>query len=492
MLSVAGGVVGIGLAAGAVYGGRRFLPESLPRVEEIGLNWQVVGFALVLAVVTGLMCGLAPAFAALRTNVNGSLKEGGRSGSAGGNHGRLRSALVVVEIGVALVLLTASGLLLRSFEKMSAVDLGFRPEHVTTATYALPLLEYGTQPAVDRFNQELLRRLGSLPGVDAVGVTSTLPATGNNGIEAVTAEGFVPPKEAGMQVATPSGVLGNYFGAMRIRLLRGRFFTEADRAHAPLVTIVNRKFAEHFWPGQDPIGKRLRMGMTETKSPWMTVVGEVADVAMGAPDGEGMDEYYQPLGQRLEDAGSLSAPTDLNGAGGSIVLRSGLPAEEMENGIRAVVREIDPRLALTQVETMGQVVEQSEASRSFNTALITGFAVAAVLLAVLGVYSVIAFSVAARVEELAIRMALGAQRGGIMRLILGSGVKMAAAGCVLGLAGSLAASGLLRSLLFGVSAFDPVVLGLAAVVVLGLAILASAVAARRAAGIDPMRALRGE
>lgn len=228
------------------------------------------------------------------------------------------------------------------------------------------------------------------------------------------------------------------------------------------------------------------------QTPWLTVVGEVSDTQLLSPDNPATEQYYVPVSQAEEGIGALAQPGDLNGNGGSIVLRSALPAEQMENALRTTVRSIDPLLPVTQVETMQQVVSDSEAERRFNTVLISSFAFAAVLLAILGIYSVIAFSVASRVQEMAIRMTLGSQRTAIVRLVLESGAKLAAIGCVIGLAGAAAASGLLRSMLFGVSPFDPLVLIVAAVCVLILAVAASTLPAFRAASIDPMQALRGE
>ena len=492
VLSVCGGLVGLALAATALKLGKSLLPESLPRIGEITLNWEVMCFALLLAIVTGLLCGIAPAFAALRTNVNGTLKEGGRSGSEGGGHARLRSTLVVLEIATALVLLAASGLLLRSFEKMRSVDLGFRPERVATAAFSLPQKQYSTPAAVNEFNYELLRRLKQVPGVQSAALTSTLPASGGFGNETFVVDGYVPPKGAAMNLATPAQTIGDYFQTMGIPLLRGRTFTEADKSGAQLVTIVNRKFAEHYWPGQDPIGKRIRIGTPEMQTPWQTIIGEVADVKLSSPDDPTKEQFFGPVAQSEEAAGSLASNDDLPGNGGFIVLRSALPPQQMENVIRSTVRALDPQLPLTQVQTMEEAVQSSEAPRRFNTVLITGFAFAAVLLAVLGIYSVIAFSVASRVQEMAIRMALGSQRSAIVRLVLESGAKLAAIGCVLGLGGAAAASTLLRSLLFGVSPFDPLVLAGAAIGVLLLALLASALPALRAASIEPMKALRGE
>lgn len=492
VLSVSGGVLGL-IAAGVIVSvGKSVLPESLPRVNEISLSWQVVVFALGLAILTGLVCSVAPAFAAIRTNVNHNLKEGGRTGSAGGGHARLRSALVVAEIAVALVLLTASGLLLRSFDKMREVDLGFTAQHVTTGIYSLPQEQYSKQPQIDTFMRELLLKLNQIPGVESVGLTTMLPSQGANNNQTFVVDGYVAPPGANMNLATVSHVKGNFFSAMGIRLLRGRFFTESDHAGTQLVVVVNHKFAEHYWPGQDPLGKRIRIGTAGMQTPWLSVVGEVSDTQLLSPDHPATEQYYLPIDQDEEDAGALAQPTDLNGNFAFIVMRSAVPPEQVENAMRATVRSIDPLLPLTQVQTMEQVVSDSEASRRFNTVLISSFAFAAVLLAVLGIYSVIAFSVASRVQEMAIRMTLGSQRSAIVRLVLESGAKLAAIGCVIGLAGAAAASGLLRSMLFGVSAFDPMVLILAAVCVLMLAIAASTLPAFRAASIEPMQALRGE
>lgn len=492
LLSLAGGLVGIGLAAVAIQFGRRSLPATLPRISDISLNWAVAGFALLLAVLTGLLCGLAPAFAALRTNVNASLKEGGRSGSAGGNHTRLRSALVVMEIAVALTLLTASGLLLRSFQKMSNVDLGFQPDHVTTAGYVLPHRQYASQTQVDAFNKQLLQRLSQLPAVESAGLTSTLPSVGKSGLWSFVAQDYTDPRGPDQTLAAPVLVMGHYFRAIGTPLLQGRFFTRADTADSQLVTIVNQQFAEHYWPDQSPIGKQIRLGTQEENTPWISIVGEVANAKLSSPDKNAGEQFYLPVAQVEKDYGTLTSPTDLHGNFGYIVLRSALPPKQMENSVRATVHSLDPLLALTHLETMQQVVSASEAPRRFNTVIITAFAVSALLLAVLGIYSVIAFSVAARVQEMAIRMALGSQRSGIVRIILMSGLKLALVGSILGIAGAFAASSLLRSMLFGVSPFDPIVMLIAACVVFALAIVASALPARRAASIDPMKALRSE
>ncbi len=492
LLSIIGGVFGVGLAAIALRVGVSLLPETLPRIQEIRLDGQVVLFAIVLSVLTGIVCGLAPAFAALRTSVNEALKEGGRTGTVGGGHVWLRTALVAGEIGIALVLLAASGLLLRSFEKVIAVDLGFRPDHVLTASYSLPQKQYATQPAVDEFNHELIRRLQQLPGVKFAGLTSFLPASGGDSNTVFDAEGYVAPKSAGMNLATQVSVEGDYLQAIGVPLLSGRYFTPADTADTQLVAIVNHKLAEHCWPGSDPVGKRLRLGLQETKIPWLTVVGEVADVKEASPDVPSKQQYYLPVEQYEKSIGPFASPADLNGNGGSVVVRMAMEPEQMANVLRATVRSIDPQLPLAQVQSMERAVSNSEAPRRFNTVVISAFAMAAALLAALGMYSVIAFSAALRAQEMAIRMALGSQRAGILRLVFASAAKVAMLGCAIGLLGVAAASRLLGSFLFGVSPFDPLVLSLAAVFVLLLAWLASLLPARRAASVDLMSVLRAE
>jgi predicted permease len=491
ILSVTGGLLGIALAALGLATGRRFIPQTIPLIHEIQLNWTVVGFALLLALLTGLLCGLAPGFSALRTNVSAAMKEGGRSGSAGSSYSRLRSGLVISEIAIALVLMSAAGLLLRSFKKMSAVDLGFRPDHVMTAVYALPQKQYSTQAQIDTFNRRLIEQLRSLPSVQAAAFSTAIPAT-ENGIQAVVAEGFVDPRGPDRTAAFPSFVIGDFFTAMGIPLQRGRYFTDADDANSQLVIVVNHEFAHHYWPQQDPLGRHVRLGTLKMNTPWMTVVGEVADAKLTTPDADAREQFYMPVAQMEKAEGALALPSDLNGNIGYIVVRSALPPEQIENEVRATVRGIDPMLPLAQVKTMDDVVATSEGPRRFNTVIISSFALAAVLLAVLGIYSIIAFSVASRVQEMAIRMALGSQRADIVRMVVLSGLRVAVVGCALGLAGAAAVSSVLRIFLFDVSPFDPLVLTLTALLVLVLAVAAAALPARRAASVDPIRALRGE
>jgi putative ABC transport system permease protein len=492
VLSVSGGILGLILAASVLRLGVSLLPETLPRVSAISLDWRVVCFALLLAVLTGLFCGVIPAFSSARTGVNEALKEGGRTGSSGGSHARLRSALVVAELAVALVLLAASGLLLRSFEKMREVDLGFNTQHVLTAFYGLPQKEYSTQASADAFDNALLSRLRQLPGVQSVGVTTSLPQAGNDSSTAFVPEGFVAPKGAALNLAWTSEIFGDYFNAAGIPLVRGRLFTEADTPKSPLVVIVNRTLADHYWPGQDPIGKRIHIGVAESPTPWMTVIGEIGDIKQSSADAPTQNQLYTPSSQFGIDLGPF-APTDLvSGNYGSIVIRGQMAPDQMISSLRTSVHAIDPQLPLTQVESMSQVVSEGQASRRFNTILISSFACAAVLLALLGIYSVIAFSAALRTHELAIRLALGSQRATVMKLVLVSGAKLGLAGCVIGAVAAVFATRLMSSLLFQINPLDPLVLTLAAMAIFLLALAASVVPASRAASIEPMQALRNE
>ena len=492
ILSAAGGFLGLTLADLAVQFGVSFLPETLPRVSAITLDAKVVGLAIGLSLLTGIVCGLVPAFSAARTSVSEALKEAGRTGTETAGHARLRSALVVAEISAALVLLVSAGLLVRSFDRMRAVDLGLKTDHTLTASYALPEQQYSTQAAVDAFDSSLLRKLRELPGVQYVGRTTGLPATGrNNNWQAFVVEGYTAPKGTMVQ-AWASQVAGEYFRASGTALLRGRDFTDADRSGAPMTVIVNRTLAERYWPGQDPIGKRLHLGMPETQIPWMTVVGEIPDVKQTAADAETQAQLYWPFAQNRDLHGPNEESNGISGGFGSLVLRTKMPPEQMIDSMRAVVRSLDPQLPLMHVRTMEQVVSEGQDSRRFNTVLISSFAVVAVLLAVLGIYGVIAFSAALRSHELAIRLALGAQRGRVLRLVLASGAKLGLAGCAIGGVAAVFATRLLRSLLFNVNPLDPVVLVIAALFIFLLALAASLVPALRAASIEPMQALHTE
>jgi predicted permease len=489
LLSVVGGLLGLAFAASAIRASLHFLPDAMPRIDSISLDGTVAAFALVLAVATGVLCSLAPAFAALRTNLLESLKESGRTGTGASSHVWLRSILVVSEVAIALVLLTVSGAFLKSFQNMRAVDPGFRPDHVLVASYQLPLRQYPTAAAVDSFNRAAVDRLSNQPGILAVGITNSLPATDSSPMGAYTIEG-VAAENWKLKFASFAMTYGDYFHAMRIALLDGRTFTPQDRAGAPLVVIVNESMARDCWPGQRAVGKRMHVGNPQKGLPWATVVGVVADTKLGSPDEPSGDQWYMPTEQPATLFGTVGSQELTQPAGGYFTLRSALPPEHMIETLRSAIAGIDPLLALQQVQPMNDVISNIEAPRRFNTGLISAFALGALLLAMTGIYAVVAFSVSVRTQEIAIRMALGAQRQVIARLVLISGAKLALLGCGIGVLGSLAASRLVGSFLFGVSATNPLIYAAGVLLMLLIALLASALPALRAANADPIESLR--
>lgn len=489
ILSLAGGLLGLGLAAVLIKTALHLLPDSMPRVDSISMDGAVVGFALALALLVGILCSVAPAFAALRTNLIETLKEGDRAAGAS-SHSWLRSALVVAEIAVALVLLTTCGAFIRSFQKMRAVDPGFRPEHVLVAAFTLPSAQYPTQASLESFSRSVIDKLLPKPGTVAAGITNELPASDQVAQAAYTIEDE-PADRWKLKFAAFSIIYNDYFRAMQIPLLEGRYFDDHDRADAPLVIIVNRKMAKDCWPGQSAIGKRMHVGNPKKGLPWATVVGVVADTAAGARDEDINDQWYASALQPAILLGSASGAnqppvTDT----GFITLRSNLSPVQLIQTLRAAVAEVDPLLALQQIRPMEDVIANVEAPRRFNTSLIASFALAALLLSITGIYAVVAFSVSLRTQEIAVRMTLGAQRTNVARIVLISAAKLALAGCVIGVAGSLAVSRIVSSFLFQVSPTDPVIYLMSAAVMILVALLASAVPAARAASANPIAALR--
>jgi len=488
LLSFFGGLLGLAFAAIAIRAALHLLPDSMPRVGAISIDATVAAFAFGLALVTGVLCSLAPAFAALRTNLTDSLKDGG-SGRGTPSHAWLRSGLVVSEIAIALVLLTVSGAFLRSFQKMRAVDPGYRPDHVLVAGYQLPLQQYPTSASVDVFNRAVSDRLLGKPGIITAGIANFIPATGGFGQATYTIEGDAAENWK-LKFTVFSRTAGDYFRAMGIQLLDGRYFTENDDSKAPLVVLVNQSMARHGWPGQQPIGKRIHIGNPKKQLPWATVVGIVSDIRIGARDEPADDQIYFPIQQPTVLFGSANIERLPDPASGFVAVRSALPPEQITKTVRAAIAEIDPLLALQQMQPMDAAISDIEAPRRFNTNLITAFAVAALLLAIAGIYAVVAFTVSLRTQEIAIRMALGAQRASVARLVLISGAKLALLGCVLGVLGSLAVSRLVKSFLFEVSATDPTIYVVGVLVMMVMAVLASALPAARAASAEPAPALR--
>lgn len=488
LLSVAGGLLGLGFAAIAIRAALHLVPDSMPRIDSVSVNLVVASFAFLVAVASGVFCSLAPAFAALRTGLVESLKEGAQAAGGSTSHSWLRSFLVVSEVAIALVLLTASGMFLRSLQKMQEVDPGFRPDHALVAGYQLPLQQYPTAASIASFNRAVVDQLSSKPGVTAVAISSTVAVSNAFPLSAYTIEG-VSAEHWTLKFAAFTSVYGDYFTAMGIPLLEGRSFTAHDDSHAPLVVIVGQSMARDCWPGRSALGQRMHVGNPRKGLPWATVVGVVADTKMPR-DEPNADQWYTPLDQPATLYGS-DTPGNLSGPpSGYITMRSTIDPEHMIQTMRSAMAEIDPQLALQEVRPLTEAISQVEAPRHFNTDLITTFAGGALLLTLTGIYAVMAFSVSQRTQEIAVRMTLGAQRADIAKLVLLSGAKLALLGCGLGLVGSMAVSRVVSSFLFGVSATDAFVYSGAVLMMMLVALLASAFPAMHASSADPVEALR--
>jgi putative ABC transport system permease protein len=392
----------------------------------------------------------------------------------------LRSALVVSDVLQAAQENAANS--------MQTVDPGFRADHAVIAGYQLPLAQYPTEVSVGVFNRAVLEKLSSKPGVIAVAISNAVAASDVSPQSAFTVDG-VSAENWKLKFAAFTSVYGDYFGAMGIPLREGRTFTIHDDSSAPLVVIVSQSMAKDCWPGQSAIGKRMHVGNPQKPLPWATVIGVVADTKMPR-DVPSVDQWYTPMDQPATLYGS-GRPGNLSGPpNGYISMRTALDPEHMIHTLRATVAEIDPLLALQDVQPVTDAVSAIEAPRHFNTDLITAFAAFALLLAITGIYAVMAFSVSQRTREIAIRVTLGAQRARIAKLVLVSGAKLALLGCTLGVLGSLAVSRLINSFLFGVSPTGPLVYMICVLLTMIMALLASALPASRAASTHPIEALR--
>jgi predicted permease len=478
LLTLASASLGLALARSITSALLALMPAEIPRVHTLDLNPSVVGFAGGLAGLTGLFFGVVPVLAASRTNVNRTLKEGGRSGLPGREHNRIRSALVVVEVALAMVLLVGAGLLLRSFQRVLETDPGFQPEHVLTASLSLPDQQYKQDAQVRSFYQRLMERLRQMPGVGIAGGSTDLPLqAGWNHI--FTAEGYQSAPGASLNLANHSVILGQYLETMGVPLLRGRYFTEQDNGESTHVLMVSESLAKRYWPNGDAIGKRLKWGPPESKDAWLTIVGIVGDVKQGTLETETTPHTYEPFLQNTVRTLNVA----MRAAGGPATLASAL---------RTTVWTIDSQLAVAKMQTMDQVISESTTPRRFNLFLLAGFAGLALILSATGIYAVIAYSVGRRVHEIGVRMALGAQRADVMRLVVGQGLVLLGIGLVAGIAGALVLTRSLASFLYGVRPADPVTFAFVVVILAGVALLASYIPARRATKVDPMVALRYE
>lgn len=491
-LGALGGIGGITLALVLTRISPAFLPDSLPQIGEIGVNWPVLVFAAVITVATGLVCGLAPAVEGLRVNVLDSLREGERGAGQRRQH-RTRTVLVVTEIALAMVLLVGSGLFLRSLDRMLSVDPGFEPAHALKAALSLPAHEYSTQQKVDDFLNELQTRLEALPGAKSVGFSSNIPVVGQNSGRLIAPEGYLKKASEGWIIASNYLVHGSYFEAMHIPLIHGRYFGLRDnQPGAPLAVIISQTLAHEYFAGKDPIGMHIKVGPSfDSPMPPMTIVGVVGDIKQGALDKATVPEMYEPLSQVAADLGSYGAMIGVVG-GLNVVMRTTGNPNTLASTLTKTVRQLDPRLAVSEVHTMDEVVSATESPRRFNTAIVTTFAVTALLLSLLGIYGTMAYTVAQRNREIAICIAVGASRGNILLGTLVRALKIAGVGICAGLALSVVVTRMVASFLFNVKPLDGIAMGGAVSLLLVCSAMAAWLPAKRAASVDPMRLLRFE
>ena len=481
VISLAGGAAGLALAWGGVKALVALLPAGFPRAHDIQVSGPVLGFTLAVSLATGILFGLAPALQVSQTDPRQGLQTGNRMPGLGRRQSRLRNALVLAEVSLACVLLIGAGLMLRSFLNLIHLDPGFRADHVLTASLSLPRAQYKNEEQRTRFYDQLVTRLNVLPGVESAGAGSDLPWTGyDENAGGFTIEGKTPPPgqyfHARYHMATPG-----YFRAMGIPLIEGRFFSEADRKGAPPVLIINHAMAELYWPHEDAVGKRMSFEDAPKKdSDWLRIVGVVGDVK-DRPNSAGAEPaFWWPEYQAGWDA-------DL-----SIAIRARNDPRLLARALREEVHRLDPELAVADVRQMDEVVDTSVSTPRFAFVLVGLFAGLAIVLAAIGAYGVISYSVSQRTPEFGLRVALGAQRGDLVRAVMAQGARLAVMGAMVGVGLSLGLAPVVRSLIYGVSPADPVVYCAVVALVLAVAGVASFVPARRAAKADPMVNLRAE
>ena len=480
IVALLGGALGVLIAVWGIEALRASNPgdaaKFAPGWNDLGVNLPVLGFTIALSVLSGLVFGLAPAWQVSKPNLNDSLKEGSRQ-SSGRSHG-LRSSLVVFEVALSLVLLVCAGLFFRTFLALFKTDPGFDPDHVLTMNLILPRAKYKDEPAASAFYTDLLQRVKARPGVASVAAVNYLPLGGSNSSDAYLVEGESEPPPGEENIGRYRVCTADYFSTMRIPIVKGRAFTEQDKASAPLVVIVNETLARKHWPGQDPIGKRIRFEAPIDKAPWMEVVGVSKDVKHELTL-EVTPEYYLPHPQDSWRSMVLVARTTVDPA-------------SLAAGIRQDVAAIDKDQPVFDVRTMQEVRSISMGLQTFSSVMIGIFAGVALLLASIGIYGVMVFVVTQRTQEIGIRMALGAQRVDVLKLVLANGMKLALIGLVIGLAAAWGVTRFFATLLVGVKPTDVLTFSVVSVCLLAAAFLACYVPARRATKVDPLEALRYE
>jgi putative ABC transport system permease protein len=470
VIGLAGGLVGVALAWAGLSALIAVAPSDLPRLDAIAIDWRVLAATAALSIATGFLFGLAPAVQLSRTDPGQTMKEGARGSSALGR--TLRRGLVVAEVALAVVLLVGAGLMLRSFDRLQQVDLGFNPDRLLTARLALWGQRYSEAPAVINFFDQVVTKAKALPGVEGVAGTGTvfLSATPNSTNFSIEGRPEFAP-EARVEVPVDS-ITPDYFRVMEVPLERGRFFDSRDTATSEPVVIINATMARMFWPNDDAIGRRIKYGQLASRAPWMTIVGVVDDTRRTGYDAPVRPETYLPHAQS-PDAGLL------------LVVRTSGDPMAVAPALQGVVRAIDPGIAVQGARPIESVLVEMTAQRRLNTILLTGFALVAAVLAAVGIYGVMAYSVEQRSRELGVRIALGASPSGILRLIMREALTLSTVGLAIGLLAAFALSASMTALLYDVRATDPATFAVIAVVALATAAAASLVPAIRALRLDP-------
>jgi putative ABC transport system permease protein len=489
VLALCGGTFGILLAWWATGILVSLAPPTIPRTSEIGLDARVLLFSLGISVLTALLCGVLPAWESARSGTGESLKEGGRGGMSGIRQRRVFGTLVTAQFTFAVVLLVAGGLLVRSFSRLMAIDPGFRADHVLTLATSLPAAAYPRGTEIRAFYGRLLDRVSALPGVTASGASTSLPLSIRER-RSFTIEAQPLASADVPHIVAHDWIVGRYFETMGIALKRGRFLGPQDSAGSERVVVINETMARRFWPGQDPVGQRIAWGGARDHGAWMRIAGVVGDVKQGPLSTETLQQTYQPWLQ-LDDA---FIAENVVGALRSLKVsaRTTLDPESIAASLRAQIRELDASLPVTELKTMTDVVSASTGPQRFNTVLLGSFAAIALLLAAIGIGGVLATSVSRRTQEIGVRMALGAQRGDLLRMVVRQGMVLAMSGLLMGLAAALLLTRWLSSMLFQVTPRDPVTFGGVALILITVALLACYIPARRATRVDPIVALRYE
>ena len=481
LLAFTGGAAGLLLAIWGLRAFTLWIPDDVPVSRHLTLDPRVLLFSLGVTLLTGLLAGLAPAFQMTRPDLAESLRDGTRAGSGTSRGNRTRGILVIVETALAVVLVAGAGLLIRSFARVTNIDPGFRPEGVLTLQVPISQVKYPDGAKRWAFLSQALERLRALPGVTVAGTVSNLPLSGEEEIDWLIVEGRPRPANSSeTPLADLRQASSGYFEAMGIRLLRGRTFNGNDRAGVAGVAVVNETLARTYWPGADPIGKRIRFGDLDSKKPeWLTVVGVVDDVRSSSLEGTPRPQAYLAAAQN-----AFSRQY--------VVLRTKGDPKNLIAAARSAIWSVDRDQPVAEARAMSKVVSQSVAGRRFNMVLLGAFAVLSLLLAAVGIYGITAYSVAQRTREMGLRMALGAERWTVLALVLREAGFLALAGLAAGLALAFAATRVMASLLFGVGASDPLTFASVAATLALVSLFAAWVPGRRATEVDPMVALRTE